>query len=263
MKPLPNIMVAPNGGRRTKQDHRALPITIDEIVQCAVDCHAAGATGIHAHVRDDHGQHVLDAGLYAELLSECARVVPGMQVQITTEAVGRYLPREQRILVESLRPSSVSIALREILQEADTAVTRRFFAFCDEAEIAVQHILYDADEVDLLKAHIADGLIPVSGLQVLHVLGRYSPGQVSSPTDLDLPLARQHSTGLQADWAVCAFGADETACLVQAVSQGGKARIGFENNLLDEHGQPAQHNAARVLELIARLQAMDVGFSNS
>ena len=261
MRPLPIIMVAPNGARRTKQDHPALPMTIEEIVQCVADCHAAGATGIHAHVRDDKGQHVLDAGLYGELLSELDRVVPELQVQITTEAVGRYTPAEQRALVEALRPASVSIALREILQESDVAVTRRFFAFCVEAGVAVQHILYDADDVDVLAAQIDAGVIAAQGLQVLHVLGRYAPGQISSPTDLDLPLARQASAGLQADWAICAFGADETACLAHAVSRGGKTRIGFENNLLNDQGQPARDNAARVSELIAHLQATGTRFS--
>ncbi len=255
MRPLPTIMVAPNGARRTKQDHPALPMTIAEIVQCAADCHAAGATGLHAHVRDGKGQHVLDAGLYGELLSELGRVVPQLQVQITTEAVGRYTPAEQRALVESLRPASVSIALREILQEPDVAITRRFFAFCVEADIAVQHILYDADDVDTLAAQIDAGVISKTDLQILHVLGRYTPGQVSSPADLDLPLARQASAGLEADWAICAFGAGETACLAQAVLQGGKARIGFENNLLGADGQPARDNAARVVELFAHLQA--------
>lgn len=263
MKPLPDIMVAPNGAHRTKQDHPALPITIDEIVHCAVDCHAAGATGLHAHVRDGNGQHVLDAGLYCELLSELARALPDLQVQITTEAAGRYTPGEQRALVESLRPSSVSIALREILQESDTAVTRRFFAFCLEAGIAVQHILYDADDVVMLADQINAGVIPDAPLQILHVLGRYVPGQVSTPSDLDLPLARQLSSALNADWAVCAFGAGETGCLAHAVLRGGKTRIGFENNLLDDRGRPAHDNAARVSELIAHLQAMDARVGES
>lgn len=88
---------------------------------------------------------------------------------------------------------------------------------------------------------------------MLHVLGRYSAGQVSAPSDLAEPLARQRAAGLQADWAVCAFGPAETACLVAAIAQGGKARIGFENNLLNADGSPARDNADRVRELVAAL----------
>ncbi|MFO1175575.1 MAG: 3-keto-5-aminohexanoate cleavage protein [Paracoccaceae bacterium] len=253
MTPLPRLMVAPNGATRTKADHPALPVTIAEIVACARDCHAAGADGLHAHVRDGEGRHVLDAGLYAELLAELARQVPAMQVQITTEAVSRYAPADQRRLVETLRPRMVSVALREIAAEPDPAVTRRFFAFCAEAGIAVQHILYDPADVARLGAMVAGGAIPAEGLQVLHVLGRYSPGQVSSPDDLRAPLAAQAAAGLAPDWAVCAFGRSETACLLAAVAQGGKARIGFENNLLMRDGTPARDNAARVAEFMALL----------
>lgn len=253
MRPLPRIMVAPNGARRTKADHPALPITIPEIVSCAAACHAAGADGLHAHVRDADGAHVLDAGLYAELLAELARVVPAMQVQVTTEAVGRYAPAEQRRLVETLRPPAVSIALREIMAEPDHALTSRFFRFCAEAEIAVQHILYDPDEVDLLASVVRKGIVPADEIQVLHVLGRYSPGQVSAPSDLAAPVARLTATGLPADWAVCAFGPAETAVLVEACRIGGKARIGFENNLLNADGTVAEDNAARVAELVRHL----------
>lgn len=254
--PLPALMVAPNGARRGKDDHPALPITIPEIVRCAVNCFQAGAGGIHAHVRDSEGRHVLDAGLYAELMAELARAVPGMAVQITTESVGRYCPAAQRDLVARLRPPLVSVALREITAEPDSRLTRQFFHDCMAHGTSVQHILYSADEVDQLAALIADGTIPAGPLQLLHVLGRYTPGQTSSPADLAAPLARQKAAGLRADWAICAFGAAETACLLAAWGQGGKARIGFENNLLMADGSVAASNAARVAEFIAHLNAM-------
>lgn len=252
---LPRIMVAPNGARRGKDDHPALPVTIPEIVACAAECHAAGAGGIHAHVRDPGGRHVLDTGLYVELIAEMGRAVPGMAVQITTEAVGRYSPAEQRALVAAVRPRMVSVALREITAEEDARLTRDFFHDCAGAGIEVQHILYDADEVDRLAALRADGTIPAGAVQILHVLGRYSAGQTSSPADLAEPLARQRATGLEADWAVCAFGPAETECLVAAIARGGKARIGFENNLLNADGRTARSNAERVRELAGRIGA--------
>ena len=151
MTGLPFVMVAPNGARLTTADHPALPVTIGEIVACALTCRAAGADGLHAHVRDADQRHVLDAGLYAELLAELTQQAPGFYVQVTTEAVGRFTPAEQRRLVEDLRPGAVSIALREITDQQDDAVTRRFFAMCNEASIGVQHILYD--EADVAHLH--------------------------------------------------------------------------------------------------------------
>ncbi|MEC7495261.1 MAG: 3-keto-5-aminohexanoate cleavage protein, partial [Pseudomonadota bacterium] len=35
-KDLPRLMVAPNGARRTKADHPAIPVTIQETVETAL-----------------------------------------------------------------------------------------------------------------------------------------------------------------------------------------------------------------------------------
>jgi uncharacterized protein (DUF849 family) len=253
MTALPRIMVAPNGARLTRADHPALPVTIPQIVADARDCAEVGATGIHAHVRDAEGRHVLDAGLYRELLAELATALPGFQAQVTTEAVGRYSPAEQRGLVEDLRPAAVSIALREIAAEGEEAQTRRFFRFCDEAGIGVQHILYDEDDIAHLARLVADGTIPGGGLKALIVLGRYTPGQRSAPADLDAPAAALLRALPGVDWAACAFGPAETDCLLAAARLGGKARIGFENNRLMRDGSPAASNADRVRELAQAL----------
>jgi 3-keto-5-aminohexanoate cleavage enzyme len=250
--PLPRLMVAPTGAHRTQADHPALPVTIPQIVACARACRAAGADGLHAHVRDAAGRHVLDAGLYRDLLDALTAEVPGLAVQITTEAVGRYTPAEQARLVEILRPAAVSVALREIGEDMDAA--RRLWAFCREAGIALQHILYDAGDVDRLAGLVSAGDLPAQGLQVLHVLGRYAPGQVSHPSDLDAPLARQRAASLAPDWAACAFGPGETACLRAAACAGGKVRVGFENNLLNADGSLARDNAQRVAEVAAALR---------
>lgn len=256
MRPLPRLMVAPNGARLTKADHPALPVTIDEIVAATLACRDAGADGLHAHVRDAAQQHVLDAGLYGELLAELGQRAPGFYVQITSEAAGRYSPAEQRRLVEDMRPAAVSVALREITAGQDAAVTRRFFAVCAEAGIGVQHILYDEDDVAHLARLAAGGDVPRDGLMVLLVLGRYTTGQLSAPGDV-ARLAGALRTALPgADWAACAFGPQETACLIEAVRHGGKARIGFENNRLNADGTVAADNAERVSEFVMQAQAL-------
>lgn len=251
---LPAIMVAPNGARRGKADHPALPVTISEIVEAAGSCHAAGAGAIHAHVRDADGAHVLDAGLYRELIAEMAQAVPGMAVQITTEAAGRYCPGAQRALLRELTPEGVSISLSEMLSDGDRAAARRSYHALVEAGVAVQHILYDATQVAALADEMAAGTLPAAGLQVLYVLGRYTAGQQSEAGMLSPFLETAHSAGLRPDWAVCAFGQAETMCLQHALSLGGKARVGFENNLHMANGSIAPDNAARVRE-IASLQA--------
>ncbi|WP_194098368.1 BKACE family enzyme [Marivivens aquimaris] len=253
MRPLPQIMVAPNGARLTTKDHSAVPVTIAKTVACAVACKEAGADGIHAHVRDAGQQHVLDAGAYRELIAETKQKLPDFYVQITTEAVGRYTPEEQRQLVADVDAEAVSIAVREMIVGQDDKVLRRFYHDTHAAGTAVQHILYDAGDVHKLADMVADGIVPSDHLQALIVLGRYAPGQRSTPSDLGKPANLLLTMLPYVDWAVCAFGAEETDCLLAARKMGGKARIGFENNRINRDLTCAKDNAERVRELVASL----------
>ena len=243
---LPRIMVAPNGARLTKADHPAIPLTLDEIVETAIACQAKGAGALHLHLRDGDGRHLLDAGAYAEALAELSRRVPGMAVQITTEAAGIYEPDHQRRVALDSGASMASISLREMLR-APGAVA--FYRACAEAGIAVQHILYDLVDAQALATTLPRDMLRDPSLQLIYVLGRYSAGQVSSPRDLDPFLDWLARTGLRPDWAVCAFGPAETDCLLHAARNGGKCRIGFENSRHNRDGSLAASNAERVHEL--------------
>lgn len=244
-------MVAPNGARRTKSDHPALPVTIPEIVETAIDCHAAGAGGLHAHVRDKNQDHVLDAGLYLELISELNSRAPNLQVQITTEAVGKYTPVQQRALVNQVRPESVSVALSEMTSdlEAELGAVRNFYHDQRPAGTMVQHILYAADEIAAYSAYVGRGIIPDEPPQFLFVLGRHTKDQQSDSDDLKPFLKALSDHNISADWAVCAFGQNETECLRAGFRANGKARVGFENSIWMSNGQVAVNNADRVAEL--------------
>ena len=256
---LPGIMVAPNGARKTKLDHPAMPVSIEEVVAAAVESRSVGATGLHAHVRDSNGQHVLDAGLYRELLVECELKLPNFFVQITTEAVGRYSAIEQDALVREIEPEAVSVCLKEMTGKGrlpvgcEKALARDFYHWTKEAEIDVQHILFDVSEFEQLRSCIDEGIIPDGSLQLMFVLGRYTKNMESSVSDI-LPFVTESNSEffreIDIDWAVCAFGHAETDCLLKAIELGGKARIGFENNLLNRDGSLAASNAERVKELM-------------
>ncbi|MDZ7710248.1 MAG: 3-keto-5-aminohexanoate cleavage protein [Roseovarius sp.] len=244
MRALPRLMVAPNGARRTQADHPTLPMTLPEIVKTARTCHEAGADGLHLHLRDSEGRHLLDAGAYREALAELRGAVPGMALQVTTEAAGRYAPPHQRAVALDAGADLVSVALREMAGEADEAPG--FYATCAERGIAVQHILYDAADFDLLARLVPDELRDAAGLQLIFVLGRYSAGQESDARDLAPFLDRLAARAAPADWAACAFGRAETACLKAAHAAGGKLRVGFENSLWHDDGRLARDNADRV-----------------
>ena len=247
----PQIFVAPNGARKSRQDHEALPLDIGEIVITAHECFKAGAIGLHAHVRDENGRHILDGGLYRELIGEMEVKVPAMQVQITTEAVGMYTPFEQRELVREVRPKMVSVSMAEMFRDDDLAAISRFYYWAKEQDIEIQHIVYSAQEFLLLSKRMLMGTIPARQKSVLFVLGRYEKNQQSDPSMLKPFLDVLKSLRQADDWRfmVCAFGIGETDCLVAAAKAGGDCRVGFENNFLHRDGRMARDNADRVSAL--------------
>ena len=247
--PLPAIMVAPNGARRGKSDHAQLPMILPEIIRTAASCWEAGAGGLHLHVRGEQGEHVLDAGLYKEAIVALKNTVPDMMIQITTEAVGRYEPTAQRQVVKDVHPDAASVSIAEMLSDGDRDAAVEFYRWCDHADIAIQHILYSVDDLVSLYVLIEQAGLPRENLQLLFVLGRYAKNQQSEPSDLRPFINWLESKKVSADWAVCAFGQNETICLEAAYLAGGKVRIGFENSLQNADGSLAADNAERVAEI--------------
>ena len=250
MTPLPRLMVAPNGARRTKSDHPAIPMTLSEIVETARACYAEGADGLHLHLRDAAGRHLLDSGHYREALSELRMAVPEMAVQVTTEAAGLYSASHQRQVALDAGAELVSVAPREMRRNTADATAKAFYGACAARGIAVQHILYAPEDFDLLVRLLPDALLEAPGLQLIFVLGRYSHDQDSAPADLLPFLQRMQRLELSADWAVCAFGRGETACLASAHRRGGKLRVGFENSFWNDDGSIAEDNAERVRKVL-------------
>ena len=254
-KPL--LMVAPNGARKTKKDHPALPVQLDEIVKTAAACHLAGADAAHLHVRDSRGEHTLDAGLYRELLREMSVCTQAMAVQITTESGGRYSPTEQRQLLYDLRPPWASVALSEMLADDDIKSARRLYQWAKAENIQIQHILYGSQEIEQLASLIKKGDIPEGDLSILFVLGRYALPKNGTPLMLDSFLLARQNFLPDASFMVCAFGEHETDCLLAAAAASGDCRVGFENNVYHRGGEIAKDNAARVSEVFIALQKVE------
>ncbi|HJV96266.1 MAG TPA: 3-keto-5-aminohexanoate cleavage protein [Albitalea sp.] len=265
MTPRPiAIAVAPNGARKTHADHPALPITPDELAACARQCVDAGAAMLHLHVRRPDGTHSLEPDDYRPAIAAVRQAVgDALVIQVTTEAVGIYTPEQQMASVRALQPEAISAALRELVPDAaHETEAARFFGELTAARTAIQYILYSADDVARYFDLRTRGILPHSSDMphwVLFVLGRYSAGQRSDPSDL-LPFLRAWADGgeltANVPWAMCAFGPREAECALTAALLGGHARLGFENNMLLPDGSTAPDNAALVTNLRRHIDAL-------
>jgi 3-keto-5-aminohexanoate cleavage enzyme len=237
------VAVSPTGARKTRADHPNLPLTPDEIAREASRCLEAGACMIHLHVRRPNLSHSLEVDDYRAAIQAVQRAVGDhMVIQITTEAVGKYVPAQQINVVKSLKPEAVSMALREIIQgENGVSTSAAFFAWMYQEQIIPQFILYSADEVRDYFELCKRGVIPNGRHWVLFVLGRYTVERTSTAADL-LPFIDLWMGESTLPWAVCAFGQNEAACVTAALTLGGHARVGFENNVFLPDGSMASDN---------------------
>ncbi len=241
------ITAAPNGAYKQAADHAAVPLTASALASTAKACMDAGAAMLHLHVRDAQGRHSLDVATYREALAAVrAAVGSEMVLQVTSEAAKVYQAPAQMAMVRELRPEAVSVGLRELDQpDIGDAGLASFFGWLAAERVMTQVILYDAADLLRWQALRRAGVVPDAPWSLLFVLGRYSVGQRSSPSDL-LPFVGAH-TGAE-PWSMCAFGPTEHACAVAAAALGGHVRVGFENNLYLKDGSLAPHNAALVAQ---------------
>lgn len=247
------VMAAPNGARRSKDDHPNLPITIAELVAEARRCRDAGAAALHVHVRDADGRHVLDAGLYREAFAAIRdEVGRDLVLQATTEAVGRYDAAAQIALIRDLRPEAMSVALREIYPGgSDPAPVADIFEFMSDEAIWPQIILYDESDVERFVRLDDSDLFRQRRPAVLLVLGRYAEGQRADPRELAPMLEWLEPVRDGVEWWVCAFGPAENAVSSLVFAKGGHMRVGFENNLELADGSRAEHTSDLVEAAVA------------
>ncbi len=241
------ITSAPNGAYKLANDHPQVPLTADSLARTAKACLEAGAGMLHLHIRDAQGRHSLDvAGYRAALQAVRAAVGEDMVLQVTSEAAKAYEAPAQIAMVRELRPEAVSVGLREVDQPAiGEAGLAGFFGWLARERVMTQVILYDVTDLQRWQDLRQRGVVPEAPWFLLFVLGRYTAGQTSSPTDV-VPCVHAHTTG--EPWAVCAFGKTEHACVTAAAALGGHVRVGFENNLYLKDGSLAPDNTALVAQ---------------
>jgi uncharacterized protein (DUF849 family) len=231
------IMSAPNGARRQKGDHPALPITPAELARCAVEVFDAGATILHLHVRDAQNHHSLDVERYSIAIRAIKDAVgPDLIIQATSEAVGRYTREAQMQMVRDLRPQAVSLALRELCPTEDDAQEfADFIAWMRKEHIQPQYILYTPNDVRRFEVYRQKGLFLNDAPFCLFVLGRYGIDQEGAGQAASSMQAQ--TRGIAGPWAVCGFGKHEAKAVMVAAKTGGHARVGFENSIHDSHGK--------------------------
>ena len=249
MRPMPGtlITVAPTGAESTREQVPALPITLDQLVETAVRCEAAGAGMVHVHIRDDEGLPTLDPGRLADTVS-ALREATSMLVQLSTGG-SVHDPYDARLAVLDAAPDSCSLTLGTVNFGDDVFMNPwpfvcELYERTQAAGVVPEFELFDLGQVAALHRLLERFGLPYGGRVhcdlVMGVPGGM-PGNAAT-----LVAAVQALPDVTTSWSATGIGRSTLPVALAALSCGGHLRVGMEDTVTLSRGVPVEHNAQLV-----------------
>ncbi len=257
--PTTLITVAPTGAETAKADFPALPTTVEELVETAERCEAAGAGMIHLHIRDREHRPTLDIGLLSEAVS-AVRERTSLVVQLSTGG-SVHDPLADRLKVLDAEPDSCSLTMGTT-NFGDDVFSNPWPFVCElyqltqEREVVPEFELFDLGQVAAL-ARLLDAYGPPFGGRVHCDLVMGVPGGMPGTADA-LVASVATMPDQVTSWSATGIGRTSLAVAFAALSKGGHLRVGMEDTLTLARGVKVTHNvelvqrAAQLAELAQR-----------
>ncbi|MZQ90557.1 3-keto-5-aminohexanoate cleavage protein [Frigidibacter albus] len=247
------ICVAITGSLPRKADNPAVPISISEQVESAQQAFEAGATIAHCHVRDEDETPSSDPEKFAALLEGLQRHCPGMIVQLSTG--GRSGAGQARGGMLPLRPDMASLSVGS--NNFPTRVYENPPDLVDwlASEMLAHGVKPEIEAFDLSHIFKAKEMWDKGQIQdrpyVQFVMGVKN----AMPADrevFDYYIKTVHRLfGPDAPWCAAGIGPNQIVLNDWAVSSGGHARTGLEDNVRLDKTTLAPSNAALVQRVVA------------
>ena len=252
------ITVAPTGAEVAKSDAPQLPTTLEELVETAVRCEAAGASMIHLHIRDADHRPTLDHGLLKASV-DAIREATDLIVQLSTGG-SVHDPLELRLTVLDAEPDSCSLTCGTTNFGDDVFLNPwpfmvQLYRQSVEREIVPEFELFDLGHVAALRRLLDTEGLPYGG--AVHVdLVTGVPGGMPG-TAQAVAAAVSMLPPQVTSWSATGIGRTHLPVLAAALGGGGHLRVGMEDNLVYAKGRPVQHNdelVSRAAEVATTLQ---------
>ena len=247
------VTVAPTGAETTKADCPQLPTTLDELVETAQRCQAAGAAMIHVHIRDDEHKPTLDIGRLTDTVA-ALREHTELVVQLSTGG-SVHDPLDRRLQVLDAEPDSCSLTMGttnfgdDVFSNPWPFITE-LYQLSQEREVVPEFELFDLGHVASLQRLLGKFGLPYGGrVHVDLVMG--VPGGMPGTADA-LVAAVNELPGEVTSWSATGIGRSTLAVALAALSKGGHLRVGMEDVLTLAKGEPVEHNE-QLVERAVRL----------
>ncbi|WP_425101694.1 3-keto-5-aminohexanoate cleavage protein [Tropicibacter sp. S64] len=241
------ICVAITGSVPRTSDNPAVPVTIEQQIESTQAAFEAGASIVHAHVRDENENPTSDPERFARLVEGLKKHCPGMIIQLSTggrsgagQARGGMLPLAPDMA--SLSVGSNNFPTRVYENPPDLvdwlASEMRTYAVKPEIEAFDLSHIFKAAEMN------RDGRIP-GKLYVQFVMGVKN----AMPCDrevFDYYIKTVQRLAPEAEWCAAGIGRHQVEVNEWCIASGGHTRTGLEDNVRWDKTTLAPSNAALV-----------------
>lgn len=250
------VTVAPTGAETSKADCPPLPTTLNELVETAQRCEAAGAGMIHVHIRDDDHRPTLDLARLTETV-DALHEQTGLVIQLSTGG-SVHDPLEDRLKVLDAQPDSCSLTMGTTNFGDDVFLNpwgfiADLYQLSQEREVVPEFELFDLGHVHALHRLLEKFGLPYGG-RVHCDLVMGVPGGMPGTTDA-LVAAVHALPDAVTSWSATGIGRSTLPVALAALSKGGHLRVGMEDVLTLAKRVPVVHNA-QLVERVVQLAAI-------
>ena len=242
------ICVAITGSLPRKADNPAVPITVPEQVESTQEAFEAGASVVHAHVRNDDETPSSDPERFARLKEGIECHCPGMIIQFSTG--GRSGVGRDRGGMLRLRPDMASLSVG-----SNNFPTRVYENPPDlvawlAAEMRTYDVKPEIEAFDLSHMFVAKEMARKRELAGTPYVQFVMGVKNAMPADRDVfnyYVKTVHRLfGEDAPWCAAGIGRQQIELNDWAIAAGGHARTGLEDNVRIDKTTLAPSNAALV-----------------
>ena len=252
------LCCAITGSLPRKSDNPAVPITVGEQIESSHAAVEAGASIIHAHVRNDDESPSSDPEKFAALKEGLEKHCPGVIIQFSTG--GRSGAGRERGGMLPLNPDMASLSVgsnnfpTRVYENAPDLVAwlaseMQTYGITPEVEaFDLSHIL---QAIDMSQKGTLYGK-----LYVQFVMGVKNAMPVDREV-FDFYVHTMQSRAPDAEWCAAGIGAAQVVVNEWAIAAGGHTRAGLEDNVRLDKSTLAPSNAAlikRAAELCSKYE---------
>ena len=242
------ICVAITGSVAQQSDNPAVPISISEQVESTHESFEAGASIMHAHVRNQDGSPSLDPDKFAALKDAVEKHCPGMIIQLSTggrsgagQARGGMLPLKPDMASLSVGSNNFPTRVYENPPELIDWLASEMLTYDVKPEIEA----FDLSHIFHAKLMADRGQL--AGTPYVQFVMGVKNAMPADREVFDFYVKTVHRLfGPDAPWCAAGVGANQIRLNDWAISSGGHARTGLEDNVRLDKSTLAPSNAALV-----------------